>query len=927
MTNVNAHAHASLRLGLPDLFDQAKFEQVLILTYGADLEFYERVLRRHFGWYRNQIVLGDGHLLARDIQRYKSGGSLRHLNRSWIAAPVASNHSVHAKAIMLAGPESGLLLVGSGNLNMTGYARNGECFTPYRWSEDSPDDLSAFTAVRDLTEQLRDRDLIDDVAVERLRVFWHAYDWWNEAPAPDGPVRHNLDVPLGRQLVDRVGLEAVTELTVATPFHDPKCAALRRLVDQLHPKRLRVLVQRDRCSVDPDHLTAVLAAAKGTAHSIAAFGDETAYLHAKIIHVRTTTRDICLTGSANCSMVALWNRNPAANIELGNLAEGAIGTFDDLFARDVVTISKPITPSSLNVSIKEDDDPDASPAEVLLQLRSLVWRPPMLSGELSVVIATGQEITLSIDGATVAAEISFDPAVAGWTRFSARLTGPADIVSVDEVAVVTVLLSNGTEVSAVPYQPDRLKEQDRRRVDVDRLQQAARFEIEDPDLYRALAALEGILIGESIAAWAKARVEPDGDTADDDGASIAWDEIDWATVRRSARHLAYGGSGVLGVAGSDLAAYLDALSAATRNLIEPLPVEKPVVPIPDDSDEDKDEDESDLEGGVEGVDPDDIEDTIQTARRQSAAARNRRLLRNFIRRNLRALEHPGFRTGAGPGVVILNIIILNWLCWWVATSDEERPADLVDERLRLWILMWGSDGSAGYFASLAPELQDLTLETFEAQHFESVLIASITDSWSWIENRTDKQYRMLRRVLRSAITQSCWQVTATHIIEAARLTNARPTTVHPRTPQGIGDVLWEVLSEPLGDDDSRVELAAVLGVSPADITFATPKVSVEPGVERSVKEAKLATHGIEVDAESVRSLLAVWQGAESLPYYRLRWVGGVAFYAADATSGWVYDTATEETTELGVVEPSVPPWTEWVEQLLHEVDTRATAAA
>ena len=58
----------SLRIGLPELFAEAKFEQVLILTYGADLEFYERVLRRHFGGYRNQIVLGDGRLLGSDVK-------------------------------------------------------------------------------------------------------------------------------------------------------------------------------------------------------------------------------------------------------------------------------------------------------------------------------------------------------------------------------------------------------------------------------------------------------------------------------------------------------------------------------------------------------------------------------------------------------------------------------------------------------------------------------------------------------------------------------------------------------------------------------------------------------------------------------------------------------------------------------------------
>src|SRR5690606_23369059 len=156
----------------------------------------------------------DGRLLAETVAAYRSSGVLRHLNRSWIAAPVDGFHAIHAKVILLAGPDNGVLLVGSGNMNLSGYAGNGECFTPYRWSEEHPHHLSAFAAVRDLTDQLRSRLLVDGVASERLRIFWDAYDWWNEATDTSGPVRHNLDRSLGDQLLDLVGGEAVQELTV-----------------------------------------------------------------------------------------------------------------------------------------------------------------------------------------------------------------------------------------------------------------------------------------------------------------------------------------------------------------------------------------------------------------------------------------------------------------------------------------------------------------------------------------------------------------------------------------------------------------------------------------------------------------------------------------------------------------------------------------
>src|SRR5207249_2513229 len=116
--------------------------QVLILSFGADVEFYERVLRRHFGHYRNQIVLADSIQLSRAVA---AAGSLRQLNKSWLAGPIRTEHAAHAKAILLAGPDAGLLLVGSGNLSVSGYAGAGECFTAYRWAANESDHLTAFS--------------------------------------------------------------------------------------------------------------------------------------------------------------------------------------------------------------------------------------------------------------------------------------------------------------------------------------------------------------------------------------------------------------------------------------------------------------------------------------------------------------------------------------------------------------------------------------------------------------------------------------------------------------------------------------------------------------------------------------------------------------------------------------------------------------
>lgn len=493
-------------------------------------------------------------------------------------------------------------------------------------------------------------------------------------------------------------------------------------------------------------------------------------------------------------MVALWTPHPAANVEVGNLIAGERGAFDVLFDPSVISISRPTAPASLSVRLQSRLDPDHVEEQPRLpEFHGLTWRPPTLSGDVSAVVEH-EDVSLSLGGRPMRCDVSVSATADGWTSISAVIDDAADQTAIDEVAVITVHVEAVGEVSAVPYQPHRLKEQDRRRVDVERLRQAAGLEIDDPDLLQALAALEGILIGDNVAKWTKAS--PDADVVDEDGVSVQWDDIDWEAVRRSGRHHAYGGLGALGAPGSELAAYLEALAKATKELIDPPPPSS--APTVSASGEDDDDDpESDAEAGVEGVDPDDIDDEPETAKRQSMAARNRRLLRNFIRRNVKALEHPSFRDGAGPGVVVLNLVILNWLCWWVATSDADHPGELIEERLRLWHVMWGEADEPGYLDSLPDELKSLAIDTFEDQRFGAVMLASVIDAWSWIGQRTESTYRRLRQILRSAVLQPCWQVDARDITTAAVLEHV---SSHFASASVAGRRRRHLLGDPLRTD-------------------------------------------------------------------------------------------------------------------------------
>lgn len=170
------------------------------------------------------------------------------------------------------------------------------------------------------------------------------------------PVRHNLEASLLSQLAERIGGHRVSEVVVHAPFYDPSCEALDRLLDQLAPSSVRILVQEHETSADAHALARVLSSYPGRAAVHAASAPEAGtYLHAKFILARTGEEDIVLSGSANISLSALCSTAASGNVEVCNLLSGPPGTFDYLL--DGLTIGPPA------------DDPAVLPVAVALLLR------------------------------------------------------------------------------------------------------------------------------------------------------------------------------------------------------------------------------------------------------------------------------------------------------------------------------------------------------------------------------------------------------------------------------------------------------------------------------------------------------------------------------------------------------------------------------
>src|SRR5262245_57802176 len=102
------------------------YDNCVILTYGADLYFFEQVvwpILRSRGCYNNLVIM--------DSRQYESAittasALLYRLGKSYSTWPVAATIAFHPKLILQTNESEGRLILGSGNLTVRGFSANWE---------------------------------------------------------------------------------------------------------------------------------------------------------------------------------------------------------------------------------------------------------------------------------------------------------------------------------------------------------------------------------------------------------------------------------------------------------------------------------------------------------------------------------------------------------------------------------------------------------------------------------------------------------------------------------------------------------------------------------------------------------------------------------------------------------------------------------
>jgi hypothetical protein len=874
------------RLRLPEAL-AGPYEHAVICTYGAHLAFLEHDLWRKLGRARNRILLADDLQLAAALNDAAAAGTpLRHLNVNYVAAPITNPNAAHAKLILLTGPDAGLLLVGSGNLGMNGYASQGELFCHYQYRDDDPSHLAAFHTIRQLLDELAARGYLNPTASQHLDKVW-ADTAWLYAAAPDArrPVRHNLDMALLDQLAAEAADAAIDEVVVHAPFYDERCQALQWLLDALSPRRVTVLVQEHETNVDANALTKVLEGRPATVRTATAPVEGT-YLHAKFVLVRQRRRAVLLQGSPNLSLAALCLADPAGNLELANLLTGPPDAFDELLEGLIIGPSA-ADPQTLGLRYHRDPEPAAAAVRLVYGL----WGDGLLTLEASCDLPAPDRIQLLVLG---------DPFAANEVNVQGRRVqlrpDAAGVAALERAVPVSLRLTteDGETVDTWPvwpYQQAALRLLLAGRRDPKILAATGSLGVADDEVAALLDELDAALMIDGNSLWRAAK-RPTATSPSSDGPRTAYEELDWEWLRQHPKLAQYGTTSTRDsrLEPTDLQVILTAITDHFRGL---------------GTDRDPTEDETpDSEPGAPPPEGEEVSEQERERRRLSLATRNRMAWRRFVDRFLDGLADDRFIEAVGPIVVATNAVIFNHLLTLLVAKDQIDQAEGVNAQLWLWEWLWlgRDDDSVGFVDGLDPDEQSAALQVYIARDADAMTVAGLYQAAMVSRHQGwDEELFRLRDLWRTLLTSPYLPIANNVLAKAADQAGADPA----RLATTLDD-----LARRYTLDEVLAEVAAAIGTEPSQLTLSRGRV--QRG--RRIQDVDFLTIGhmpAALTSTAAIAGFAAWMALQpERDYYRIVHPasGAVAVYDLAIGDRWWADKHTNEILDLPEITPAATAW-------------------
>ncbi len=683
-----------MELKLLDEVD-GNFEHAAVLTYTLQLDWIEKALLARLPAVRNRIVVADHQQMLDEMDQSAQIGAVRAANRAYLVAAARAANRFHPKVLLLAGENHGRLFVGSGNATMPGMAGPGEQYALYRYPEDGP---NPFTSIAELLRHLTAG--VDPLCAERLNLLLSRVDWLGSGSSHLSPVRHNLHRSLLDQLVAIVGSEPVFELTLLAPYFDPALVALRTLIQRLKPRSIEVLVQPEFASIDARTLER-LASEFGI--KVRPVDRQKTRLHAKFYLLRLESRDVLLSGSANCTSAALLRTSADGNVEVANLVTGPRGAYSHLI--DGVAVGAQVTDvAGMPMSIQPS-------------------KPSQRGWHLLGCEIAENRLVLSLDGAKrVIVKALVDdqpvPIVGEWPTFAGDLTGAAASVLEARLVAVRVVTSDNEFSNAVFPRVMEDLEHAWGAPDPRPLSRLGDVDLGDDELFERVAMTAALLLLEGLPTRKaqRARQPESSDTQAEVRTIGELLVVDLDELARDPRYAQYmvGAEHVGGRAGHTAAGVL---RSAARRLLK-----KPAAPAPREVEEEPEREREELE-----------RDSKELERRKRAWGRS------WTRRLAGAIVRQCSLEGLAPEILARNHAIVQQLLLRFAGRPWIDLEDVLGAQLRTWDAFWGWGSSKGWFFSRSDTEQLRALEAYEDQAGEPYLVASLLLAAGSLESRATQE--------------------------------------------------------------------------------------------------------------------------------------------------------------------------------------------
>jgi hypothetical protein len=235
-------------LSLLSLLKQPGFEAALVTTFNVYLPFFEEVVHRRLlsAGCRHIVLAADAHQLGEAMcDPYQ----VPHLaGRSYVLAPMTARGAFHPKILMLLGPKTGRLFVGSHNVTVSGLGLNAEVTNQIEL--DDPKDRQGAQNFRDAIQFVLAWSADQPVEIqEAIRSMSDFAPWLRGPVIAEGPDQFLGSQPDGPSLWERLRPLLPTEIervSLVGPFFDSKLQFLRQLLRDTGARELFVGVDPDR---------------------------------------------------------------------------------------------------------------------------------------------------------------------------------------------------------------------------------------------------------------------------------------------------------------------------------------------------------------------------------------------------------------------------------------------------------------------------------------------------------------------------------------------------------------------------------------------------------------------------------------------------------------------------------------------------------